>query len=196
MTTFIKTFALIQSIEDISQAQMAFNYIENIFLFICLALAVLVMILIPVALSFSMIDNYFTFKKYGTKIDDGICCHKSHYNDKQIDKACLKYLKSYSGFMKNLSGLIAWNLFSLLYIAIAFADFKTGVLEYFNFPFQVINTFSSNDISNSFIEFSGNWYAMLIISVLTLVFFILGNTMGSNFGKSNLEKRELHTSLS
>jgi len=195
MLLIIKPFALLQYIEDFSQVQLAFDSIENLFLFICSALAIMALMLIPVVLCFSMIDNYFKYQKYSSKIDKEICCHKDHYNDKQIQSVCNKYLKSYSKFTKNASGLAAWNIFSVIYIAITFADFKTGVLEYFNFPFQVIDTFNASDILSSFSQFSSNWYSMLIITVLTIIFFQLGKSIGLYFGKFKIQKRRLIVSL-
>ena len=195
MLLFIKPFALLQSIEDVSQVQLVFDSIENLFLFIFSALAIMAMMLIPVILCFSMIDNYFTYQKYSSKIDNEICCHKAHYNEKQIQSVCNKYLKSYSRFTKSASGLAAWNIFSLIYIAITFPDFKTGVLEYFNFPFHVIDTFNMNDILSSFSQFSWNWYSMLFITILTVVFFQLGKFIGLYFGKFKIQKRSLIVSL-
>lgn len=171
MLLFLKPLLFLQSIEDTTQVQFAFDSIENLFLYICSVLAIMALMLIPVILCFSMIDNYFKYHKYSSKIDKEICCHKAHYNEKQIQSVCKKYLKSYSGFAKNASGLAAWNIFSLIYIAITFADFKTGVLEYFNFPFHFINAINGNDILSSFSQFSWNWYSMLTISLLTLIFF-------------------------
>jgi len=195
MLLIFKPFALLQSIEEVSQVQLAFDSIENLFLFICSALAIMALMLIPVILCFSMIDNYFKYQKYSSKIDKEICCHKAHYNDKQIQSVCNKYLKSYTRFTKNASGLAAWNIFSLIYIAITFSDFKTGVLEYFYFPLHVIETFNTNDILSSFSQFSSNWYSMLIIIVLTFLFFQLGKFIGLYFGKFKIRKRSLIVSL-
>ena len=195
MFSFPNITMVVQSVEDISQVQLAVDYIENVFFFLCLAIAIMAIMLIPALMCLSMIDNYFVMKKYGGKIDKEICHYESHYNDKQVQSACNKYLKSYSGFFKNATGLATWNVASLIYIAIGFADFKSGVLEYFNFPFQVINTFNPGDILNSFNQFSWNWYAMLLISLLTLAFFFLGNRIGAYFGRNNLQKRNLSPSL-
>lgn len=187
---------VVQSVENISQVQLAVNYIENVFFFLCLAIAMMAIMLIPVILCFSMVDNYFMMKKYGDKIDKEICHYESHYNDQQVASACNKYLKSHAGFYKNTTALITWNIASLAYIAIGFADFKSGVLEYFNFPFQVINTFNPGDILNSFNQYSWNWYAMLLITILTLICFFIGNRLGVYLGKSYLMKRNLKPSLS
>jgi hypothetical protein len=142
-----------------------------------------------------MIDNYFSYHKYRSKIVKEICCHKELYNEKQIQNACNKYIKSYSGLAKNALGLAAWNIFSLIYIAIAFTDFKTGVQEYFIFPFHFIETFNTNDILSSFSQFSSNWYSMLIVSIFTIIFYQLGKYIGLYYAKINIQKRSLITSL-
>lgn len=195
MHLLFKTFILLQKNEYVSEVKLAFDSIENLLLFIFSAIAITTLILIPVVLCFSMIDTYFSYHKYRSKIEKEICCNKDLYNEQQIQKACNKYIKSYSGFAKNALGLAAWNIFSLTYIVISFSNFKTGVLEYFNFPFHFIETFDTNDILSSFSQFSSNWYSMLVISILTIVFYQLGKYIGLYFAKINIQKRSLIASL-
>lgn len=195
MFLLFKTFAILQNIEEVSQVELAFNSIENLLLFIFSAMAITALILIPVVLCFSMFDNYFSYHKYRSKIDKEICCHREQYNEKLIQRVCTQYLKSYSNFVKNALGLAAWNIFSLIYIAFAFTDVKTGALEYFHFPFHVVETFNTNDILSSFSQFSSNWYSMLAISILTFGFYYLGKIIGLYFGKIKIKKRSLIVSL-
>jgi len=195
MSLLLKTYTLLQTIEETSQGKLIFDSIENWLIIICSVFVIILIMLIPAVLCFSMIDNYFSFQKYSSKIDKKICCQQSNYSNEQIISTCNKYLKSYSRFIKNFSGLAAWNIFSLLYIAIGFPNLKTGLLEYFSFPFYFIKSFYTNSVENSFTQFSMNWYAMTIISILTIVFFLLGNHFGSYFGKINLRKRALNVSL-
>lgn len=196
MFPLLTTTALIQNIEDTSPVQIAFDSMENIFLFISLAILVIVVILIPVYLGFSLIDNYFKIQRHSSKIDNDICCYEENYSAQHIKTICDKYLKAYSRLLKNLSALTVWNVFSLLYIFLGFESFKEGIIEYFNFPLYIFESLQSGEIYSAFYNYSSNWYFMIAISLLTFIFYHIGNYIGMYFGKSSLKKKSLNVSFS
>ena len=188
--------SLVIQIFEKSKSELLFNSIEYVFLFICLVMALLVMMLIPAILCYSMIDNFIDFRKYSTKIDTKICTATNEHNSKYSKNICDKYLKSYSNFMKNFVGLAAWNIFSIVYIVTGFDNIRTGLIEYFYFPFKMFNSLNENEILNSIKEFNSNWSYMLSIITLTFVFFFLGKFAGRIFGKQQIKQRGLILSMS
>ncbi|MEX1383084.1 hypothetical protein [Lutibacter sp.] len=180
----------IQIIED-SESKLLFNSVEYVFLFICIIIALLIMILIPAILCYFMIDNFFNIYKHKKEIDTSICTGDFSHNSEYTKYTCDKYLKSCSNFVKNLTGLAAWNIFSLAYIIIGFESFKTGLIEYFRFPFNVFNSLNTDAISNSIKGFSSNWSSMFTIIVLTFIFTLLGKYIGNTMGKERIKQRGL-----
>jgi len=178
-----------------SKSELLFNSIEYVFLFICLVMALLVMMLIPVILCYSMIDNFINFREYSRKIDTKICIAKNEHNSVYSKGICDKYLKSYSNFVKNFVGLAAWNIFSIVYIVTGFDSLRTGLIEYFYFPFKMFNSLNKNEILNSIQDFNSNWSYMLIIIAFTFVFFFLGKFVGNIFGKEKIKQRGLSLAM-
>ena len=131
---------------DVAQWQLALDSLENILLFLGLGLALLIMILIPILLCFGMFDHYFALQKYKSTIDRDICAESADHSE-HIKHTCHKYLKSYASFIQYTLGLVAWNTFSLVYIALAFPDFKSGLISYFYFPFEVIKSMDQQNIT-------------------------------------------------
>lgn len=187
---FANNSLIIQIIED-SEATLLFNSAEYLFLFICIIIALLIMMLIPAILCFSMIDNFFNINKFKKEIDTRICTSDIIHYSEYTKCTCDKYLKSCSNFVKNFTGLAAWNIFSLAYIITGFDNFKTGLIEYFRFPFNVFNSLNSDAILNSIKSFSSNWLSMFTIIVLTLIFTLLGKYIGNTMGKERIKQRGL-----
>jgi hypothetical protein len=185
---------VIQILEN-SESKLLFNSAEYVLLFICIITALLIMMLIPALLCYSMIDNFFKIRKYNKEINTKVCTSGNNQNSEFSKCICDKYLNSYSNFMKNSLGFAAWNIFSIIYIVTGFKSFKTGLIEYFNFPFNVFNTINENAILNSLTGFSSNWYAMLTIIALTFIFTLLGKYLGSTFGRQKINKRGLSLSI-
>jgi len=181
---------VIQIIED-SESKLLFNSVEYVFLFICIITALLIMMLIPAILGFSMIDSFFNIYKHKKEIDTKVCASDTNQHSEYSKSICDKYLKSCSNFVKNFTGLAAWNIFSLAYIITGFDNFKTGLIEYFRFPFNVFNSLNTNAISDSIKGFSSNWSSMLTIIALTLIFTLLGKYIGNTMGKERMKQRGL-----
>ena len=110
---------------------------------------------------------------------------------------CKKYLKSYSIFSKSISGLAIWNLLSLIYIIVEFENFRSGLKEYFNFPFNVLKSLNHDDLLGStFSNFTSNWSYMLLIAIATFIFYFLGEFFGKYIALKNLKNKNLNFSLS
>jgi len=187
--------SLVIQIFENSKSELLFNTVQYVFLFICLVSALLIMMLIPAILCYSMIDNFIDFQEYSKKIDTNICTAKNEHNSEYSKSICDNYLKSYSNFTKNFVGLAAWNIFSLVYIVTGFDNFRTGLIEYFYFPFKMFESLSKNEILISIKEFNSNWSYMLVIIVLTFVFFFLGKFAGKIFGKQKIKQQGLILSM-
>ena len=187
---------LIQFSEN-SKAQMMFAEIEYTFIYICLISTIIFMISIPVLLAYSMIDSFFNLQIFNKKIDLEFCCNDKKYNMNYSNSICKKYLKSYSIFWKSISGLAIWNLLSLIYIIVEFENFRSGLKEYFNFPFNVLKSLNHDDLLGStFSEFTSNWSYMLIIAIATFIFYFLGEFFGRYFALKNLKNKNISFSLS
>lgn len=194
MFPFIKLATVLQSVEDVSQVQLAFEYIQNILLFLGLILAIIVMILIPIILCFGMIDNYFALGRFKNKIDHDTCLESKSSTDR-VHANCRRYIKVYSRFLQYTFGLAAWNLFSLIYILIGYSDFKSGLIAYFNFPLEVLGSLDQQNLLTSFSNFDLKWYYMLGIVVLTIACLLIGRNIGDNFGKHSLKQQNLNVVL-
>lgn len=182
-------FLVFQTLEN-SKSQVAFDYIEYVILLICFAAASIVMMVIPVILCFSTIDNFINMNSCNNKIKKEMCCQE--VNSKYLKSICNKYLKATSNFYKNFTALVAWNIFSLIYIVLVFDSFSDGLKEYFYFPLDVFQSLSRSKIFDSIYEFQSNWIFMFTIAVLTVSFYFLGKYIGSNVSKRVIKKMELN----
>ena len=186
---------LIQIIEN-SESKLLFDSVQYVFLFICIIMALLVMMLIPAILGYSMIDSYFNIYKHKKEIDTNVCTAENNRHSEYSKCICDKYLRSYSNFTKSFAGLAAWNIFSLVYIITGFDSFRTGLIEYFYFPFNMLNSLSENEILNSIKSYNSNWTYMLSIIALTIAFTLIGKYVGTLFGKEKINQRGLSLSVS
>ena len=186
---------MIQILEN-SESKLLFDSVQYVFVFICIIMALLVMMLIPAILGYSMIDSFFNIYKHKKEIDTKICTAENNHHSEYSKCICDKYVKSYSRFTTSLSGLAAWNIFSLVYIIFGFDSFRSGLRDYFYFPFNMLSSLSENEILNSLSSYSSNWYYMLSIIALTIVFTLIGNYIGILFGKEKINQRGLSLSVS
>lgn len=177
-----------------NRLQLLFDSIEHIFLFICLALASFIIMLIPVILCYSMVDNFLGMINYKNKIDREMCCQENNF--KYSNSICNKYVVSFSNFFKNFIALTAWNIFSLIYIIVGFDSFRNGLREYFYFPFAILQSLSENVIINSIYKFQSNGLFMIIITILTFSFYIIGKYFGRYIAKNRIKKRGINHSFS
>ena len=191
----MKKFALIfnasivlQSLENI-ESQLAFDYIEYTILLICFAAASILMMLIPVILFYSTIDNLISMNNCNNTVKKEICCEEN--NSKYLNSICNKYLKASTGFFKNFTALVAWNIFSLIYVVFGYDSFSNGLKEYFYFPLNVIKSLSKDENFDSIYEFQSNWIFMITLVILTFSFYFLGKYIGNNVAKGVIKKVEL-----
>jgi len=191
----ISMLPLVQQIIENSKSKLVLDYIEYMILFFALSLAIIVMMLIPAVLFFSMIGNLISslgYKKIlvrGTDFKENTnTSDKSEY----LNSLKKKYIKSHSNFCKYLSALAAWNIFSLLYILIGFESFKTGLIEYFHFPFYVFQVLNREEIYHSIYLFKSQGLIMLGITILTFLFYQTGKYFGLVLAKKNIKERNLN----
>ena len=151
-----------------SEAQVILMYAENIFLFIIFSYALFAIITTPIMLFYSAIDNFFKWKKNNSLITNEICCEDTKNHPIYVSK------KSLSRFVGNVLGLFTWNVCSLIYILFVFPDFKTGVVNYFIFPFEVIESYTFSNMTGSLYQNSASWFYMLVILGATFVSYQLG----------------------
>tara|TARA_R110002073_G_scaffold108336_3_gene243411 strand:+ start:79939 stop:80526 length:588 start_codon:yes stop_codon:yes gene_type:complete len=170
-----------------SESQLLLTYTLDTILFILISVILFVIIATPVVLFYSSIDNYYKWKKNQLLVDVEFCCDKRVNHPTYISKVCEQYRLSMSRFIANSFGLIAWNVFSLLYISIAFDSFKLGVLDYFAFPFEVLESFSYVNTTEVISSYSSNWIYMLIVLGATVLFFQIGRIITPFFIKRKLE---------
>lgn len=170
------------------QSQLLLMYVENIFLFIVISTAILFIVSAPVLLFYTTLDNYFKWKMNKTLITSEICCEETINHPTFVNKFCNNYKKSYAGFLGSLLGLTAWNVASLLYIFSAFPDFKTGVVDYLLFPFDVVATYNSVTMVESISQYSSNWLYMFTILAITAIFYQVGKILAPLKTKNKLLK--------
>lgn len=185
---------LVLQVFEESNLPWEFGYIEYLFLVICSASASIVIMLIPVILCFAMVDKFFEMSGCNSNINKEICCQES--NSRYLKSTCDKYLKSSSNFYKNFIALVAWNIFSLIYIVFGFESVGSGLREYFYFPFTIFQSLNKNEIFNSINKFHSNWTFMFTIVILTFSFYFLGKFIGRYMAKSIIKKKGLNYSLS
>jgi len=183
---------LVLQVAENSKSELAMDYIEYLLLFFCLAIPTIVMMMIPVVLFFSMAGNFIAMRDYKIKIDNGIDAQGTKDNKLYLKTLCEKYLTSYSNFIKYFSGLAAWNIFSLLYMILAFDSFKTGLREYFYFPFNLFQKLNNQEIFTTMYEFKTDGIIMTAIVAFTLFFFLLGKYFGRFIAKTKIKERKLN----
>lgn len=149
------------------------------------------MVLIPVILFFSMVDNFFLIKKFHKKIDFITCFQKDKVESDYYNSLCGTYLKVYKNFFKNISGLAAWNVFSLFYILYNYDTFETGLKDYFYFPFKVFQTIMNQETFNKIYVFKTEGLSMMFIVILTIIFFYAGKYIGIYIANKALSKKKL-----
>lgn len=170
-----------------SQSQLLLDYTQDSMLFVLISVALFIIIATPVVLFYSSIDNYYKWKKSQFLVNVEFCCEETTNHPTYVTKVCKQYKRSMSRFIANSFGLIAWNVFSLLYISTAFDNFKLGVVDYFAFPFEALESFSYANTAEIINTYSSNWIYMFIILGATLLFFQIGRLLTPFFIKRNLE---------
>lgn len=180
---------ILQSFGD-NESQLVFDYTLYILLLVCLMAASIFMMLIPVVIAYSAIDHFLTMRSYQSQIKNEVCCEE--HNTKYLNTVCSNYLKASCKFYKNFLALAVWNIFSLGYMVFGFDSFSSGLKEYFYFPFAVLQSLSKNEIFSSVSKFQSNWYYMLMIALLTFIFYFVGHYLGKQFANGAIKKRGIN----
>lgn len=173
----------LDNLTKISESRLLFESVEYVFAFICIVIAILVMMIMPLVLSYVTIDNFFKMQKSSNIIES-----KKSFGNGETNSFLLKtdyddYIKYFSRFLGSSFGFICWNLMSIIYIIIGFKDIKTGLKEYFYFPFNVMEKLLSEDFRTALSDFSMNWTYMLLIIGISVSFLFLGKLIGNFRGK-------------
>jgi hypothetical protein len=87
---------------------------------------------------------------------------------------CNLYKKSLSRLFGSALGLSAWNVCSLLYILYEFPDFKTGLINYFIFPFEVLESYTLMHMMGSLSHYNSSWLYMLFVLGATFMSYEIG----------------------
>jgi Ni,Fe-hydrogenase I cytochrome b subunit len=88
----------------------------------------------------------------------------------------------------NVFGIVAWIFFTYLYVSLYYNDFNTGIIDYFQFPFKIMDSLSNNDLTlNKHIPME-MWLSMLFIVVISAVHYLLGRYIG-RFISANFHKK-------
>lgn len=159
--------------------------ILRIFILAIIVILVLVIVSTPVLLVYFWIHNFFEYKK------SRIYIKKSDASVKFIEaeeSSWLNYQNTYSALYGNGFGFFAWVFFTYFYVSIYYTDFNTGIIDYFQFPFKIMESFSDNNITlNDHIP-PKMWISMLLIVGISVVHYFLGRFLG-RFISANFHKK-------
>lgn len=158
-------------------AQQTLVYGINILLFIVLSIAIVIIVMTPVVLFLSGLHHYSTWKANGAWITNELCCQEQKVSSHHVSEVCKTYQKSFSSLLGAILGLVAWNVFSLIYISTAFPDFQTGLIDYFLFPFEVLESYNLSNMMASFNDYNAKWIFMFSILALTIICYQIGKVI-------------------
>lgn len=96
------------------------------------------------------------------------------------DKIRLSYRKVYSLMIGFGISILAYSIASIRFMVLNYNQMETALAEYFGFPILVLDEFglinSSRELELKFDEF---WNQMLLIVVLSALFFLIGYLLGA-----------------
>jgi hypothetical protein len=184
MIVQIKTF-IIQISNDF-QSELMMEYVQMTIEIIFISVGVFILISAPLMLFYFALDNYFKWKKSKKIINEGFCFRNYESHSTYISKTCVQYKSSFIKLIGNVFSLIAWNLFSLLYISISFSNLRTGITDYFLFPFEVIELYKINYSIDTLYQFKAHGFYMFIIFMMSMIFFQLGKYVAEYLIENNL----------
>jgi hypothetical protein len=160
---------------DILKNYSPYYNILRIFILAIIVILVLVIVSTPLLLVYFWIDNFFEYQKSRIQIK------KSDASLKFIEveeSTWLNYQTSYSALYGNGFGFFAWIFFTYFYVSIYYTDFNTGIIDYFQFPFKIMKSFSDNNITlNDHIP-PKMWISMLLIVGISAAHYFLGRFLG------------------
>jgi hypothetical protein len=184
MTAVNYIFA-IQIMKDL-QSQLMMEYMEMTFLLIFISVAIFIIITTPVALFYFALDNYFNWKVSKKTIDKDLCCKNNQSHSTYVSQICNQYKTSFTKFISNTSALLAWNVFSIIYISVYFTNFKTGIYSYLLSPFEIIESIYMNNSIDMLSQFKTKGIYMLAIFIMSLIFFQIGKFIAQFLLRNNL----------
>jgi hypothetical protein len=184
MTAVTYIFA-IQIKEDLP-SQLMMEYMEMTFLLIFISVAIFIIIATPVVLFYFALDNYFKFKVSKNLINKDLFCKNNLIHSTYVSQIYDQYKISFTKFISNISALLAWNVFSVIYISVYFTNFKTGIYSYFLSPFEIIESISMNNSIDTLSQFKTKGIYMLGIFTMSLIFFQIGKSIAQFLLRNNL----------
>ncbi|MDP3359521.1 MAG: hypothetical protein Q8S41_09250 [Lutibacter sp.] len=162
-----------------------YDNILRIFILAIIVILVLVIVSAPLLLVYFWIHNFFEYKKSRIHIKKSDPSVKFIAND---ESTWSNYKNSYSALYGNGFGFFAWVLFTYFYVSFYYNDFNAGVIDYFQFPFKIMNSFSDNNlILNDHIP-PKMWISMLLIVGISVGHYFLGRFIGS-YISANFHKK-------
>ena len=172
-------------IKNDSQLETLMIFMETALEIIFISISIFTILITPILLFYFAFNNYFKWQESKKLIDRHLCCDKDKCYTTYASKICNQYRKYFTRLISNTLGLIAWNLFSIIYIITSFSNFKFGVYDYFLFPFKVLESYSLNYSINNIYQFKSQGISMLIIFILSLLFFHFGKHISHLLLKNN-----------
>ncbi|MFO7674123.1 MAG: hypothetical protein R6V74_10490 [Lutibacter sp.] len=170
---------------DILNNYSPYYNILRIFILAIIVILVLVIVSTPLLLVYSWIHNFFEYQKSRIQIKKN---HLSLKNMEFEESTWRIYQNCYSALYGNGFGFFAWVFFTYFYVSIYYTDFNTGIIDYFQFPFKIIESFSDNNITlNEHIP-PKMWISMLLIVGISVVYYFLGRFLG-RFISANFHKK-------
>lgn len=159
--------------------------ILRIFILAIIVILVLVIVSTPLLLVYFWIHNFFEYKKSRIQIKKN---HVSLKNMEFEESTWRNYQNCYSALYGNGLGGFAWVFFTYVYVSIYYNDFNAGIIDYFQFPFKIMESFSDNNITlNDHIP-PKMWISMLLIVGISVVHYFLGRFLG-RFISANFHKK-------
>ena len=92
----------------------------------------------------------------------------------------------------NTFGIFAWVFLTYVYVSIYYNDFNTGIVDYFRFPFKVMDSLSDNNFTlNDHIP-PEIWVSMVFIVGISVAHYFLGRFIGRLLSANYHKKRFLN----
>lgn len=173
-----------QELVNLDNYSLYYN-ILRIFILAFIIILVLVIVSTPLILAYFWIHNFFEVQKLKNQIK------KNDFSSKftAIEEGTwLNYQSNYSALYGNGFGFITWVFFTYFYVSIYYNDFNTGVIDYFQFPFKIMNSLSDNNLTLNNHFPPKMWVSMLLIVGISVGNYFLGRFIG-RFISTNFHKK-------
>ena len=162
------------------------NTVQIVLSILVLIFAFFVIIITPLTLIYCWLNNLFEYKKYRTNNN----ISNSQYYD--LPKhVILKYRRTYSNLFGNGFGIIAWTLASYFYVTKNLDGVSVGLAEYFSFPFKLLSNTTINRITDEDAIPTEVLMSILLIVLVSCIFFFFGKRIGNSVAKTNYKRSGL-----